>query len=101
MHLVEIFLPVRDNEKRAFDQSKFAAVRKTLVDRFGGATSFARAPAQGVNHSDGEIQKDDIIIMEVMTEDLDLEWWASYRASLEREFSQDEILIRASAVRKL
>ena len=101
MHLVEIFLPARDNEKRPFDARKFTGVRQNLIDRFGGVTSFSRAPAQGMNDSGGEIQHDDIIIMEVMTSELEPDWWASFRSSLEKDFSQDEILIRATEVRKL
>jgi hypothetical protein len=57
MHLVEIFLPARDNEKRPFDARKFADVREKLTDRFGGVTSFIRAPAQGVNVSGGGSSK--------------------------------------------
>jgi hypothetical protein len=38
--------------------------------------------------------------MEVMTGALDRAWWHSYRETLEREFKQHEILIRASDCRK-
>ena len=34
--------------------------------------------------------------MEVMVENLDPEWWGQYRHSLEREFQQERILIRAT-----
>jgi hypothetical protein len=37
-------------------------------------------------------------VFEVMTETLDVSWWANYRRQLEREFQQDEIVVRASAV---
>jgi hypothetical protein len=39
--------------------------------------------------------------MEVMVANLDPEWWAAYRKQLERDFVQDEIVIRASAIRRL
>ena len=41
---------------------------------------------------------DEIVVFEVMTEKLDVSWWASYRRHLEREFRQDQIMIRASTV---
>jgi hypothetical protein len=36
-----------------------------------------------------------------MVEHLDRDWWARYRQSLEQEFAQDEILIRASQTERL
>jgi hypothetical protein len=67
MHLVESFLPVWDNESRAFEVAKFKAVREELTKRFGGVTGFSRAPAHGTNKGGGEVQHDDIVIMEVTT----------------------------------
>lgn len=34
-----------------------------------------------------------------MTETLDKRWWASYRRELEQSFAQNEIVIRATALR--
>jgi hypothetical protein len=39
--------------------------------------------------------------MEVMAAALDPGWWAAYRKQLERNFVQDEIVIRASAITRL
>jgi hypothetical protein len=44
MHLIEIFLSLTDNRGKPFDDSKFAEVRKTLAEQFGGVTAFTRAP---------------------------------------------------------
>jgi hypothetical protein len=41
---------------------------------------------------------DEIVVFEVMTEALDVSWWGRYRLLLEREFRQDQIVIRASTV---
>lgn len=101
MHLVEILLPVRDNEGRRFAARKFAGVREELTERFGGVTTFTRAPAHGTNESDGSVQHDDIVIFEIMTLTLDREWWVSYRRGLEHRFAQDEIVIRASTIERL
>jgi hypothetical protein len=101
MHLVEIFLPLRDNEGRAFEAKAFARVRDALIERFGGATAFTRAPAAGFVASGGEIRQDDIVVVEVMVPELKRDWWSSYRRRLKRDFRQDEILVRATEVTKL
>ena len=38
MHLVEILLPVADNEGQPFEVHKYAVVREELSRRFGGIT---------------------------------------------------------------
>ena len=101
MHLIEILLPVHDNQGRAFPEAKFAAIRQALTSRFGGATAFTRAPAQGTFEDKGKVQHDDIVIFEVMADALERDWWAAYRSKLEDEFAQDEIVIRASEITRL
>jgi hypothetical protein len=101
MYLIEILLPCADNGGTPFPLARFADVRKTLTRQFGGVTAFTRAPAHGVFHNGSQEVHDDIIVLEVMAETLDREMWARYRKHLEREFDQDEILIRASSVEKL
>jgi hypothetical protein len=101
VHLIEIFLPVSDNAGRRFTDAEFARVREQLADKFGGVTFFTRAPAQGVSDEGGRQVRDDIIVVEVMADDLDTEWWGVYRRTLEQQFRQDEVLIRASQVVKL
>jgi hypothetical protein len=77
---------------------KYAVVRQRLIDRFGGVTTFTRSPAQGTTTEGGKTVHDEIVVFEVMTETLDASWWGRYRRLLEREFRQDEIIVRASAV---
>lgn len=45
MYLVQLLLPLRDNEKQAFPRAEFDRVRNELTERFGGATAFLRSPA--------------------------------------------------------
>jgi hypothetical protein len=97
-HLVELLLPLHDNGGQAFEAEKYAEVRQDLTQRFGGLTAFTRSPAQGTTTDSGRPVHDEIVVFEVMTEKLDLPWWRSYRLRLEREFRQDQILIRASTV---
>jgi hypothetical protein len=102
IHLVQLLLPLYDNDGRAFPPGHYAAVRTTLTDRFNGLTAYTRAPAQGLwSESDGPPKRDDIVVYEVMTDTLDRAWWAEFRRSLERRFAQEELVIRALAVERV
>lgn len=101
MHLVQILLPLADNDGQPFPPSLFAAVRAELADRYGGITVYRRAPAEGLWCDDGKASRDDVAIHEVMVDTLDRDWWADYRAGLEARFRQDEVLVRAVAVERL
>ena len=102
MHVVEIFLPLKRSDGSPQPRDRFGHVRRTLMDKFGGLTAFARAPAEGLWESaPGEVDRDSIVIFEVMADRLDRAWWAGYREELERWFEQDEIVIRAVAAERL
>jgi hypothetical protein len=98
MHLIEIFLPLRDNQGCAFAASDFADIRQTLTEKFGGLTAFSRVPADGTDKDGGQERRDELIVFEVMTDTLERGWWSTYRQDLERRFRQDRILIRMSDV---
>lgn len=98
MQLIEIFLPLRDNEGHAFGSTMFAQVRERLIDLYGGVTVFSRAPAVGLFESGNDVQRDEIIVFEVMVPELKRAWWQAYREKLEKDFRQDKILIRATLV---
>ena len=75
MHLVQILLPVADNEGKSFPPDLFATVRETLTERFGGLTAFTRAPAEGFWRCHPErTSRDDIVVLEVMAEMINREW---------------------------
>ena len=86
MHLVQILLPLADNAGRRFDGAAYGRVRAELSERFGGITSFTRAPAEGVWKEGGHTNRDDIVVFEVMARDSTISWWERYRAELERRF---------------
>jgi hypothetical protein len=98
MHLVELLLPLHDNSGQPFAAEKYAEVRRHLTECFGGLTAFTRSPAQGTTTESGTPVHDEIVVFEVMMEALDVSWWGRYRLHLEREFRQDQIVIRASTV---
>jgi hypothetical protein len=96
MHLVQILLPLYDNGGQPLPPAYFAEVRRELVDRFQGLTTYARAPARGLWKPDGDtVERDDIVVYEVMAQHLDRGWWASLRQRLEQRFGQGQIVIRA------
>jgi hypothetical protein len=101
MHLIQILLPVADNDGARFPASQFAALREELTARFGGVTVFSRSPAEGFWQGGQGTSQDDIVIFEVMAETLDEDWWRERRAALEREFRQEVIVIRAQEIRLL
>ena len=101
MHLVQILLPTADNAGRRFPQEMFEALRRELTDRFGGATVFSQAPAEGFWHDGEGTSKDLIVIVEVMCDALDEDWWRAQRARLEEEFRQEVVVIRAQEIRLL
>lgn len=101
MYLIEILLPVRDNEGRPFAARTYQALRDELTELYGGVTSFTRAPAQGETKCGHEKVRDDIVVLEVMTENIDRPWWQSYRKKLEGIFDQDEIVVRATHIERL
>jgi hypothetical protein len=98
MHLVQILLPLFDNDGEAFGEELFSTVRSELAERFGGLTAFTSAPAQGLWKSEGKTTHDEIVVFEVMTAEIDATWWRRYRETLERAFRQDTIVIRAQPV---
>lgn len=99
MRLAEIFLPLSDNTGKKFSGDLYHRLSKELTEKFGGVTSFSRAPAQGRWKDDNaSTAEDDIIIFEVMTDLIDQLWWKNFQANLKELFKQDEILIRFTDV---
>jgi hypothetical protein len=100
--LIQLLLPVADNDGRPFPDEVLERVKQALVDKFGGLTAYGRAPAEGVWESGAEgRQRDDVVIVEVMTPDVDPSWWTAFKEKLESELGQEEIVIRAFSIRSV
>ena len=96
MHLVQLFLPLRDNDGAAFPPGSFDAVRRELTEAYGGVTAYQRAPATGLWEDPGEeVHRDDLVLFEVMLEALDRAWWKRYALALAGRFRQERVLVRA------
>ena len=103
MHLVQLLVPLRDERGARFDAALYRQLRAELTERFGGLTVYSRAPAEGLwqEDDDGAPTHDDIVVVEVMVEALDAEWWSGYRRELERRFRQEELVVRALGLQRL
>ena len=99
MYMTQLLLPLWSNGGKRIPNALFEQVRNELVDKLGGLTAYARTPASGLwQEKDGGTIHDEIIVYEVMVENLDEDWWRSYRRELERRFSQETLVIRAQEI---
>ncbi|HYB95418.1 MAG TPA: hypothetical protein VEC39_10615 [Vicinamibacterales bacterium] len=95
-HLIQILLPIHMRDKTPVPAEIFARVRAELTERFGGVTAYSRSPATGLwKTPDDEVERDQVIMIEVVVDVFDPEWWAAYREQLERWFGQEEVHARA------
>jgi hypothetical protein len=103
MHLVQLLLPLYAQDGERLSPALFGAVREELVQRFGGLTAYARAPATGLwAEGEGErVEHDDIVVYEVMVARLDRRWWKAYREELTARFRQKELVVRAQRMESL
>jgi hypothetical protein len=96
MHLIQLLLPLCDNDGHPFPQALYLQVRDELSERFGGITTYVRSPAEGLWKEGkwGRV-RDEIVIYEVMAKELNREWWKAFRERMERLFRQESLVVRA------
>ena len=98
-HLVQVLLPMQRQDGSSVGADEFARVRVELTERFGGVTAYTRSPATGLwKTADDEIERDQVIMVEVVVDEFDRGWWLAYRGHLETRFSQEKIHTRALAI---
>lgn len=101
MHLIQILLPLYDGRGRKISRTRFSDVLRSLTERFGGVTAYVNAPAEGQWKVRGKTDRDQIIIIEVMTDTRQARWWTQFRKGLETSFLQDKVIIRALECKRL
>lgn len=101
MDLVQVLLPLSDNLRHPFPRDFYDRVASELTERFGGVTAYTRSPAEGRWKHQGDTNAEEVVVIEVMVETLDEEWWTSYRAGLEAMFRQKRVIVRAQPVKIL
>jgi hypothetical protein len=50
---------------------------------------------------EAEIERDQVIMIEVVVDAFDRDWWESYREQLEQRFGQEEVHARAIAMERI
>ncbi|HEX2335654.1 MAG TPA: hypothetical protein VHI72_04195 [Hyphomicrobiaceae bacterium] len=99
MFLIDIWLPLEDERGEPFPAECYDRLAQRLTERFGGVTSFTRAPSEDRWKTHGATEREEIVVIEVMAEDR--EWWSQLRRDLMRDFRQEDIVIRSQAIERL
>jgi len=101
-HLIQILLPLHFCDGSNVPAEMFSQVRAELTEAFGGVTAYTRSPATGLwKRTEEDVERDQVIMIEVVSEGLDREWWARYREGLEQRFGQEEVHARALAIERI
>jgi len=95
-HLIQMLLPTRARDGAPVAPEQFARVRVELTEKFGGVTAYTRSPGTGLwkRDDDEAIERDQVIMVEVVVEEFDRGWWTAYRGQIEQRFGQEEIHAR-------
>lgn len=96
-----ILLPTADNDGNAYPEAALGGIQHCLTERFGGLTTYSRAPAKGVWLRGKERDIDDIVVLETLVKSLDSVWWKGFKADLEAKLAQSEIMVRYHTVNLL
>ena len=98
--LVQIFIPLYDNNGVSFPATEYLKLQTFFIEKFNGVTVYKRAPANGLWKEDSGDSpvKDDLVIFEVVTSSIDKGFWSETKMQLQRNFKQESILIRSWAV---
>ena len=102
MVLIQLLLPTTSGATTAEGSAPLAQTRRELADRFTGVTAYVRSPAKGLwTAADGQVEQDDVVMVEVVTDTFERAWWRTYAATLAERFRQESIHVRALTVELL
>jgi hypothetical protein len=98
MVLIQVLLPT-NGPTPADGLAPLAQTRAELAERFRGLTAYLRSAAKGLwTAPDGHTEQDDVVMVEVVTDSFDRDWWRAYAATLAARFGQESIHVRAVPV---
>ena len=101
MVLIQVLLPTTGGRPGAPEAALVTTTRE-LAGTFDGVTAYVRSPAKGLwTAPDGNTERDDLVMVEVVTERFDRQWWQLYAAMLAQRFHQNTIHVRALGVELL
>jgi hypothetical protein len=102
MFLIQMLLPTRDPTAEGVAAGKLRQTRAEIVSYFGGITAYVRSPAAGAwTSAEGNLEEDDVVMIEILAETFDREWWRHYVEVLKQRFAQESIHVRATPVETL
>lgn len=100
--LIQLFLPLYDADGKVFPDEFYTSLNEQLTETFGGLTVYTRSPATGLwKGDDGKKVKDEILVYEVLTVQVDEGYWKEIKAGLQKKFLQKEILIVTSTINRI
>jgi len=90
----EIYVPTVDKQGKNLDEGKISALKKSLVDRFGGMTD-TRHKNEGFWKVGGTVVRDEIVIWRVISDEGEAgdKFLRETQKALEKALDQDKILI--------
>ena len=97
-NLIQLLLPLFDNRGKQFPRKYYDAVEKKLTDTFGGVTAYSQSPASGFWKDNNEMNKDKLMVYEVMAGKIDRSFWKEYKKDLEKQFQQKELIVRQTNI---
>jgi hypothetical protein len=102
MFLVQLLLPVSLPDPAVPPMTALAETRRELTEKFSGSTAYVRSPAKGLwTAPDGEVEQDEVVMVEVVVQTLDRAWWQRYAEMLAARFQQQVIHVRALPIELL
>ena len=101
MHLVEVFLPLTYPNGDPVPESIVELIEGELTETFGGVTEYARGSTKGLWNKDGHLEVDSLVVLEVMTKDLEKDWWKEFRHRTQALLRQEELLVRTATSERL
>ena len=94
----DIFVPLHFNDGNRIPETKIDALKKRLVDRFGGVTHFPQTN-EGLWKIGRATFRDEIIILRVLADEhVDDEFFPALKKEIERDLQQKEVIIIAREV---
>jgi hypothetical protein len=86
MVLIQVLLPCRGPQGQCLDP-QFAKTREELLGAFEGLTAYQRSPALGAwTNPEGHVERDEMVMVEVMADGFDRPWWREYQRRLASPF---------------
>lgn len=76
-------------------------IEAELCEVFGGVANDARGSARGLSKKGHQLRMDSMVVLEVMTQELDKDWWKEFRHRTQTLFRQNELDMRAIAMERL